>query len=179
MPRLVDRAPIPERSAEVTVRGERVRLRADQIVVWLTISSRMEQSPRPSAMAFPAILDTGHTHTLTIHERHLIEWAGLRPENLRIYGAVRHLGRRILLHAANIWVHSNHPQSRDRLTDRPPFPLGASRGIAVYAQANEYPRLPILGLRAIADNKLILLVNGSRRVATLRTAVRWWPFSGG
>ncbi|HJZ55100.1 MAG TPA: hypothetical protein VKE74_09090 [Gemmataceae bacterium] len=55
--------------------------------------------------------------------------------------------------------------------------MSALHGIAVYP-GDEHPRLPILGLRAVAENKLLLNVSGSRREATLRTAVRWWwPFA--
>jgi hypothetical protein len=48
----------------------------------------------------------------------------------------------------------------------------------MYPVGVEFPRLPILGLRALTDNDLILIVNGHRREATLRTAYRWWPFAG-
>ena len=88
----------------------------------------------------------------------------------------RDRARRLELRTAIIWVYRNHSGSRDRVADRPPIPLGASQGIAVYPAGVEFPRLPILGLRAIADNDLILMVNGLRREATLRTARRWWPW---
>jgi hypothetical protein len=180
MPRLIDRVPIPETPSEVVVRGERVRLRADQIIVWLVITPKLDDPPRPTSTPFPAILDTGHTHSLSLQERHLVDWAGVRPEGLRRFGAVRDRdrGHRLELLMATIWVYRNQPSSRERLSDRPPIPLGGTKGIAVYPPGVEFPRLPILGLRAIADNDLILTVNGPRREATLRTAFAWWPFAG-
>ena len=65
--------------------------------------------------------------------------------------------------------------NRESLADRPPHLIDADHGIAVY-QDGDFPRLPILGLRAIAENNLVLTVDGKRRLATLRAAIRWWPF---
>jgi len=180
MPRLLDRVPIPERPIEVVVHGERVRLRAHQIVVWVAITQRLDRPPRPTMAPFPAILDTGHTHSLALQQRHLIDWAGVRPDALRHFGAVRDRdrGRRLELRAATIWAFRNQPGSREQLADRPPVPLGGTPGIAIYPGGVEFPRLPILGLQAIVDNDLVLVVNGRRREATLRTAYRWWPFVG-
>jgi hypothetical protein len=90
-------------------------------------------------------------------------------------GRIRDRSEHLLLRLANIWVHPNVPHHRDRLADRPPHLVSAPRGIAVYPGA-EFPRLPLLGLRAIAENELVLNVNGRRRKATLRTAFHWWPF---
>ena len=64
---------------------------------------------------------------------------------------------------------------RDALADRPPHLVEAQRGIAVHP-AGDFPRLPILGLRAIAENALTLNIDGAKRTATLRTPLRWWPF---
>ena len=44
-------------------------------------------------------------------------------------------------------------------------------------RGGDFPRLPILGLRAIAENELILKIDGKKREATLRTPINWWPFS--
>jgi hypothetical protein len=133
------------------------------------------EEPNPSAVPFPVILDTGHNHTFSIHERHLLDWAGFRPDSLGVLGPIRDRGQRVLLRMANIWVHANVPRHRDRLADRPPRLVAAPQGIAVYPGA-EFPRLPILGLRAVAENELGPQVNGPRREATLCTPFRWWPF---
>ena len=178
MPRLLDRSPLPPRPSEVVVLGERVRLRANQIIVWITLTRPRLKEPNPAALPFPAIPDTGHTHTFSIQHRHLAEWAGIGPDGLPPVGHVRERGHRIQLRLANIWVHPNVPRSRDRLADRPPHPVGADRGIAIHPAGVEFPRLPILGLRAVADNDLVLLVNGHHKETTLRTAFRWWPVAG-
>lgn len=175
MPYLLDHMPFLSEPGELIIRGERVRVRANQIVLWISLTSRRIESVNPVAVPFPAILDTGHTHSLSIQERHLVEWAGLRPDALPIAGSVRERGQRVRLRAANIWVHPNVRGVRDELADRPPHLVEAPRGIAVYP-AGDFPRLPILGLRAIAENNLILRIDGARRLAALRTTSRWWPF---
>jgi hypothetical protein len=166
--------PFPAQSGEVAVRGERVRVRADQILVWVSLSVRNVIGP--AAVPFPAVLDTGQNYSFSIQERHLVEWAGLRPEAMDIRGHVRDRARRLALRPANIWAHPNEAGSRDRLIDRTPIRLTASTGIAVYP-SGDFPRLPILGLRVIGENGLILKVDGVRREGTLRTPIRWWPFA--
>jgi hypothetical protein len=172
--RLLNRSPFPADPSEVAFRDERIRLRADQIILWVTLTIKRITAPNPSATPLPVILDTGHTHTFSIRERHLIDWAGIRPEAMALLGHIRDREQRIPLRAANIWVHSNERGSRDRLAEKPPHSLAAPKGIAVYP--GEFPRLPLLGLRALADNRLILNVDGPNREATLRTPLRWWPF---
>jgi hypothetical protein len=143
MPRLLDRLPIPAAPSEVVVRGERVRLRADQIILWVTLTLRRVTVPNPSARPFPAILDTGHSHTFSIQERQLAEWAGLHPDALTVVGAVRDRGQRVVLRAANVWAHPNAPGSRDP-GGRPAHVLAAPRGIAVYP-GGDFPRLQSWG----------------------------------
>jgi hypothetical protein len=176
MPLLLNRMPFPNVSGEVAVRGERVRVRADQIIVWVSLSLRRLTNPTPVAVPFPAILDTGHNHTFSLSEYHLRSWAGLTPDVLDVLAAVRDRGRRIDLRSANLWVHTNAVGQREVLSDGPPHRLIANAGIAVYP-GDDFPRLPILGLRAIAENDLLLTVNGRTREATLRTPRRWWPFA--
>ncbi len=178
MPIYFTRTPFFERADEIVVRGERVRVGPHQIIVWVSLTppTRMTE-PNPAAVPFPAILDTGHTHSLAISERHLAEWAGLRPGSLRHLGELRDRARdsRIPRRAANLWLHGNNPGERDRLSPRPARFLKMDEGIAVYPGA-DFPRLPLVGLRAIAENNLVLTVNGPKRAATLRTPLRWWPF---
>jgi hypothetical protein len=162
--------------SEVLVHGERVRVRANQIIAWVSLGLQRLLEPNPTALPFPAILDTGHTHSFAIQERHLVDWAGIQPESLAVLGAARERGQRVLLHAANIWVHPNERNRRSQLARRPPYLLEALSGIAVY-RSGDFPRLPLLGLRAIVENDLVLKVHGRDGFAILRTPFRWWPFS--
>jgi len=173
MPRLLDRMPFSDSPGEVFFRGERIRVRPNQILLWIHVGNQRARDPSPAAVPFPVLLDTGHNHHFSIQRRHLVEWAGLQPEALAVLGAVRERGQRHLLHAANLWIHTNVRGKREQLVDRPPHLIEARAGIAVYAEG-DFPRRPILGLRAIAENELILTVNGKRREATLRTRFRLW-----
>jgi hypothetical protein len=173
--RLLNRSPFLKESSEVTFRSERILIRADQIILWVTLTPKRITSPNPLPTPFPVILDTGHTHSFSIREEHLRDWAGIRFDSLPLMGTIRDRTERIPLRAANVWAYTNERHSRDNLVEKPPRNLAAPKGIAVYPGA--FPRLPILGLRAIADNKLVLIVNGVKREATLRTQFSWWPFA--
>ena len=173
--RLLDATPFTEHSGEVAFRGERVRIRPNQIIAWVSMTIHRVLEPNPAAVPFPVIVDTGHTHSFSIQERHLIEWAGLRQDALFQIGTIREGTDRLPLQAVNLWVHPNNAGTRE-VSDRPPYFLSATTGVAVYSARN-FPRLPLLGLRAIAENNLILRADGKKRLATLRTALRWWPFS--
>ena len=168
--------PFSENPSEVTVRGDQVLVRGNQIIVWVTLTLQHIDIPNPSAVPFPAILDTGHSHSFSLNERHLVDWAGLRPEALRALSAVRDRGQRLSLRAANFWVHPNESGRRDLQSGESPSLVETPTGIAVFPGA-EFPRLPLFGLRAIAENGLVLKVDGKRREATLRTSRRWWVIS--
>jgi hypothetical protein len=173
MPRILDRLPIATRDDVVFVRDEMVRVKGYEVVVWVSLTVEQalawEGTPR-----IPAILDTAHTHNFSIREEQLIRWAGLRPEALRPVGHLRHEGRRLPLHAADVWLHPNRPGHRDQFLDRPPFRLELPRGIAVYPSDSRFPRLPLLGLRALISNRLHLAIDGARALASLRIPGRWW-----
>jgi hypothetical protein len=177
MPHLLDRMPFPAETSEIAVRGERVRVRADQIIVWVSLSVREVLDQSPAVVPFPAILDTGHNHSFSLREQHLVTWAGIRPEALPLRGHTRDREQRVELRVANLWAHVNERGSREGLADEAPFLLRARTGIAVYS-VGDFPRLPLLGLRVIAENNLVLKVDGPKRFATLRTPIKWWrPFA--
>lgn len=114
------------------VRGEPILVRANQIILWVTLAHQRFRFPNPYAIPFPVILDTGHTHSFALHERHLVEWAGLQPEMLDISGEVRDRGRRLFLRTANIWIHLNQSRDQNLLERHSPNLVEARRGIAVY-----------------------------------------------
>jgi hypothetical protein len=177
MRRLLHRMPFTAVPNEITVQGQSVLIRANQIILWISLTLQRIGEPNPSAVPFPALLDIGLNRSFSIHSRHLIEWAELRPDALDVVGAVRDRGRRLLCRAVNVWVHPNSPGDQIRLAERPPVLLKVDDGMAVYPDG-DFPRLPIVGLQAVADNDLILKVNGPRREASLRTPLKWWqPFA--
>jgi len=174
MPYLLNRMPFPGESGEIVVRGERVRIRKDQILIWMSLSSITANGPSPSAIPFPALLDTGHNHSFSINARLLSRWAGLPLDTLPTRGAIRFGEERIRLYRVNLWVHPNERGQREKFAVQPPHLLKSKLGIAVYP-GGDFPRLPLLGLRAIAENGLVLHVDGPRRTATLRTP-HWWAY---
>lgn len=175
MPRILNRLPIPTRDEIAFVRGEMVRIKAHEMIVWVSLSARSVLNLPTDAPRFPAILDTAHTHNFSIQEQHLVRWSGLRPEMLPVLGTLRQAGRRIPLHTADVWICCNRPGQRDQILDRTPHRLILPRGIAVYTSEAGFPRLPLLGLRAILSNRLHLAIDGQRGEAWLRTS-HW--FSG-
>jgi hypothetical protein len=176
MANILVRLPIPMRDEVAFVGEEHVRLKEAEIIVWVSVAEkRAGIEPNPNVPRFPAILDTGHTHNFSIQEQHLIRWAGIRPESLPTLGNIRQAGKRIPLHAANVWLHSNQPGRREVAASRPPLLLELPRGIAVYADTEKYPRLPLLGLRAIISNRLHLAIDGEQSTVNLRTA-DWWTW---
>ncbi len=79
------------------------------------------------------------------------------------------MGQRLPPYAANVWLHRNVPRERDQLLDQPPHCLELPRGIAVYPAGSDFPRLPLLGLRALVSNRLLLSVAGDRTEVSLRS----------
>jgi hypothetical protein len=171
MTQLLRRCPYFDKATHVTVGGESVLVRPHQIVVWVSVTLREMQEWNTAIPRFPAILDTGHTHNFSVSEDHLRHWAGVTPELLPLIGHVRELDRRIPLRNAGLWLHRNESGERDRLTGVPARLL-VPRGIAVYPADAGFPRLPVLGLRAITANRIVLRVDGERRELSARIH-RW------
>jgi hypothetical protein len=70
---------------------------------------------------------------------------------------------------AGLWLFRNEP-GQLTASARPPTRLALPEGIAVYPEDLPSPaRLPILGLRALVTNKLKLIIDGKRRMVTLKT----------
>jgi hypothetical protein len=165
--KILDRLPIATQESLVLVRQESVRLKEAEIIVWVSLTLPEFTEWHPATPRFPAILDTGHTHNFAIQQQHLIRWTGIRPEMLPQRGHIRHSGRRIELRTARVWLHHNEPGKMTAASRQ--HPLNLPRGIAVFPDDRDYPRLPLLGLRAIIGNKLHLTIDGERGLVNLRT----------
>ena len=163
---------------EVVVRGRVIRVKWPQIIVWLSIDLRGGSKWQPGMPRFPAILDTGNTHSFFIRESHLLEWAGINTNAMREFGKIRVAGEFASQRLANLYMHRNIPGKRDESGDHAPFFLSMTKGIAVCPDNHpRAPRLPLLGLHSLIENKLILKVDGVRNEISLRTAPpQWWPF---
>jgi hypothetical protein len=163
--KILNRLPILDRQYESEIRGEALKTRPFQVIVQVSLSDTPVWDPRIPVI--PALLDTGHNHNFSIRERHLIRWAGLHLQTLPLLGTMRESDRVASLRFANLWIHRNQPGSRN-LKGSAPYLLALKEGIAVYPDnGSNYPRLPLLGLRAIVKNNLRLLIDGKRRHASL------------
>ncbi len=162
--------PFFEEPTHVDTPTFRVRIKGHQIIIWVSLSPSLRPEIVAPSRRFPAILDIGSTFTFSIRESQLQQWAGIEPTRLRRQGSTRHRGRLLPIYAAAVWVHRNDPGQRDAFLNKPPFRLELDSGIAVYP--NDFPdapRLPLLGLRALEENRLQLRVDAGRRLVALRS----------
>ncbi len=166
--KILDRLPIPAADTLAFVDSESVRLKKDEIIVWVSLTDATDTQYHPSLRRFPAVLDTGHTHNFAIQQQHLIRWAGIQLATLRFVGHLRHAGKRIPLRAAKLLLHRNQP-GKTAIGSYEPRPLPLLRGIAVFPDGDAYPRLPLVGMRAILSNHLHVTIDGQHASVTLRT----------
>ncbi len=150
----------------VEVAEEEVRVRAYQIVVWVSLS--IQDVLAKDARRFPAVLDTGHSHNFSIREDQLLPWAGVAAASLAGLGSIVVNRDEVPLRAAHLWVHRNRPGTVELLPKA--FRLEVPQGVAVYLPGSaSAPRLPLLGLRALVRSKLRLTVDGDKMSVSLRT----------
>jgi hypothetical protein len=92
-----------------------------------------------------------------------MDWA--HKASLPMTGKIRLEGTEAVLRSAGLWLH----------TDDEPYQLAIEEGIAVLK--GDWPRLPILGLRALTNSKLQTFIFGDTRQVFIRTPPKWyWPF---
>ena len=105
--KILDRLPFEPHPSTVDTAVGPVAVRAFQIIVWL--SFRLEGTlSRP----FPAVLDTGHSHNLSINEALLESWLNLRIDQFRPRAMVKVDGERLPLRSAELVLHRNVPMRR-------------------------------------------------------------------
>jgi hypothetical protein len=150
---------IPETAGRVATPDGTAQVMPYQIVVMVSIAANRVIELPSDAPRFPAVLDTGNNHNFAIRQEQFARWTGL---TLPKRGLVNVGGRAIPLHAANVWIH---PDSGD------PFRLRMEAGIAVYPPDVVNPaRLPILGLRGLVRNGLIIVIDGKKSEVTISTS---------
>jgi hypothetical protein len=168
--RILDRLPVDDKHHRLEIHGESLTIRPFQIIVEVSISDALTWDARTPII--PALLDTGNNHNFSIQEHQLSRWAGIQPQGLAFLGTIREGERTPSLRRAHIWIHRNQSGARDRRVGRP-FLLALEEGIATYpSDGSNYPRIPLLGLRAIIKNNLRLVIEGKRKFVSLATR-RW------
>jgi hypothetical protein len=154
--KILDRLPIYERPTLIDMRGEVYQVWTNQAIVWVSLAEILTP--------FPAILDTGHSHNLSIARCHMERWG--RPDVKQI-GHAKIAGHLVPRYASDLFVHRNQAGTRQLSgTHR----MKMEGGFAVVSDEMPIaPRLPLLGMQTIIGNKLRLLIDGERRQVTLRT----------
>jgi hypothetical protein len=161
--RILDRLPVAEEHILLNVSGGRLRVKPYQIIVSISISDVPTWDARTPII--PALLDTGNNHNFSIQEQQLSRRAGIHPEGLRSLGVMREAGRTPALRFANVWIQRNQP-----IPAEDPVKLTLDEGIAIdSADGSNYPRLPLLGLRALLKNNLKLVIDEKRSRVSLRS----------
>src|SRR4051794_1513199 len=105
VPTIVRNLPFFDVPTTAIVQGRTIDVKADQIIVWVSLTEGGRAEPGPGCPRFPAILDTGHNHNVSIREQHLFQWAGLDPRSLTRLGETRIGGDRLPLLEADLWIH--------------------------------------------------------------------------
>lgn len=165
--RILDRLPLLETRSEVWAPDQLATVKPYQIVVMVGLTTQETLEPGPGLPRFPPILDTGNNHNLAIREHQLRSWARIATIDPRQFISVQ--GRKVPLIGASVWLFSNEP-GKPTVSERPPVRLTTTEGVAVYPEDIFNPaRLPILGLRALVNSGLKLIVDGRRRLVTLKT----------
>lgn len=165
--KILDRLPFAEEESRVPTPDGIAIVRPYQIIVWVSLAAHDVLKPPPGMPPFPAILDTGNNHNFAIRREQLERWTRL---TLSRRGQVAFNGHVVPLMAAHLWIHPNAP-GISAPSEREPFRLPLEEGIAVYPSNVPNPaRLPILGLRAIVQNNLMLTIKGRSRHVSLREA---------
>ena len=160
---ILDRCPFYEQATEVEMSTGPVLVRAYQIVVWVGVLHRGELS-RP----FPAILDTGHSHNFSIRAEHLESWAGMRATEIKTIGHARVNKQIVELKDAVIAVFPNTREVHDARLDVQPLVLSLPEGIAIHREGDPFaPRLPLLGLRTLVKNRLMLRIDAGRKEVSI------------
>lgn len=175
MPYIIRKFPFRSTRTSVTVQGREVPIKADQIIVSVSLSPGGARSLERGAPQFPAILDTGHNHNFSIQEDHLIRWAGMDPRTLSRLGEIRLGNDRLPLLEANVRIFPNVRGKRDVAAGGAPLCLELDAGVAVYPRsAAAQPRLPLLGLRAMRLAGLRLNIDCQALSVSIRTSRRFW-----
>lgn len=176
MPFLLRDLPFEELPSEAFVGLERVAIKPYQFLVWVSVSAHDVLALPPDARRLPALLDPGNNHNFSIQEGHLQRWAELALQDLKPLRSIAERGRRVRCYAASVWLHPNQPGTRQVRAGAAPARLVLAEGIPVFpppaGDELPYPRLPLLGLRALTDNKLDTNIQGSKRLVSVRSPGR-------
>ena len=148
----------------------RFEIRPNQIVCWASLTpENYSWGDSDRIPCFPILIDTGNGRNFTLQEKHLQDWAHVGAlDAVRKKSQVKINNILVSLRAATLWLHRNVPGQARPDRSRIPLPIDFSPGIEVVPSEVNYPRLPLLGMRALFIARLELTVNGFDRKVNLR-----------
>jgi len=172
--KILDRLPLLTASQSIGFRQRHVSFHRNALVIWLSIGRRGNKNPLHISPAFPAMLDSGNNSACFLHEHHLIQWAGIQPNQLETIGSVRINDQRIAQLKADVWIHPNVPGTHEHDSQRLPFRVHIAKGLAVGRPRPDdntlFPRVPLLGFSALKMNALDYWFDSKTGYSYLRTA---------
>lgn len=153
--------------------GETIRLKPHQILLWVSLTHRGLERLPPATPRLPVLLDTGHNHNFSLHEKHLMHsglespwpWSSV-PLRVRDASGIEREVPRLLV---DVWLHPD-----------PPYPSGGAyplrlgfRGAACYTAATAVsgPHLPLLGLAALCTGSLTVALQCSPAGGTVHISI--------
>lgn len=156
---VINRIPVPGLERNVLLpSGQLIAIRRFQPVVWISISLPAVADLPLSTASFPAVIDTGFNQTLLIQDRHLEQWAGIRAADLRVFPSesAQYGGQVWRFRIADIWLRPNIAGQAEVEPQSPAYCLETHPGILVLSLSEREQRLPVLGMRALARNRVQL-----------------------
>jgi len=154
---IVDRLPVPATERPLAIPGwPSVMSKTLQPIVWISIGRSGVFDLPENAPRIPAVLDTGFNQTLLIQDRHLEDWAGIKLADLPVFPqeSATHGTQVWPFRMADVWLHPNVSGRDGAATNERPFCLEMHPGILVVSPRQRQQRLPVLGTRGLARNRV-------------------------
>jgi hypothetical protein len=138
--------------------GGKVSVKPLQPVVWVSVAPPEVVELPIEAPRFPALIDTGFNQALLIQDSHLWLWGGVKPADLQVHpGENARYGDQVWpFRIADIWLHPSGSNDANPVPVAAPYCLETHPGILVVPANERRQRLPILGMRALAWNRIRL-----------------------
>jgi hypothetical protein len=158
--------------------GSSVDAKHDQIILWLSATRPGLGELPPSALRFPAVLDTGFNSTFLIAERHLQDWANLRLVDLNWFDFLMADGHALPYCDLDVWIHPNQPGFIEPMKATSAVRIEKITGAAIWPVAIPGARrLPLLGLTALRRAGFQVHIDGSRGRVTIGRS-HWYSSFG-
>lgn len=157
--------------------GKPEEIKANQILLWMSVTPQGSLPPSANAPRFPVIFDTGLNISMTMRCNHFIDWADVEQPEYQFLGDTSCNGSTVILFDVDAWLYKNAPGRNDQILNQSPIRLVLKGGLGVYNATPSQqellmsddplqepgPRLPTLGMFAITANKLSIQIEGWRR----------------